>query len=181
MDKETLNICIVGKMNSGKSTLTEAIINKQQNIVSWSDKSYEYESLNNYNCINDYPSVLGKRMLENLKKMDGMVLVISLSDFDISSFREYVFLANQFEIDNLVVFVNKCDLENSLEKKCYAEMEIRNVLEDCSLDFENIPVIYGSALKSLEESNYVNSDIDELVAIMDSWKERKSIKKIKKR
>jgi elongation factor Tu len=84
--------------------------------------------------------------------------------------REHVLLARQVGIQNLVVFLNKCDLVSDPELLEFVEMEVKEILEEYKFDGEGTPFVRGSAVMALEGKNeeYGVSSIDELMAACDS-------------
>jgi len=67
--------------------------------------------------------------------------------------REHVLLARQVGVPNLVVFLNKCDQVDDEELIELVEMEVRELLDFYEFDGENIPIVHGSALAALENSD----------------------------
>lgn len=137
---------------------------------------------NSYNHITEIPDILNKKSISKLEKSSLMILVIQLADGLTPEEREYIFLAKKLGIEKLAILVNNCDLKDSLEKKCFMEMEIRDLL-DCILPHsKDIPIIFESSLDNLKSKK--DDSIDELVKFIDSKKEKnkdnKVLKKIKK-
>ena len=83
--------------------------------------------------------------------------------------REHLTLTKQLGLKNLVVFINKCDAADE-EMIELVEMEIRELLDEMGFTEENSPIVKGSALAALEESNKeLGVDaIEELMRVVDT-------------
>ena len=66
--------------------------------------------------------------------------------------REHLTLTKQLGLKHLVVFINKCDAADE-EMIELVEMEIRELLDEMGFPEENSPIVKGSALAALEDSN----------------------------
>ena len=66
--------------------------------------------------------------------------------------REHLTLTKQLGLKHLVVFINKCDAADD-EMIELVEMEIRELLEEMGFPEENSPIVKGSALAALEDTN----------------------------
>jgi elongation factor Tu len=64
-----------------------------------------------------------------------------------------VLLARQVNVPHMVVFMNKCDQLDDEELLELVEMEIRELLSSYDFPGDDIPIIKGSALAALEDSN----------------------------
>ena len=111
-----------------------------------------------------------KNMISGASQMDGAILVVSASSGAMPQTREHVLLARQVGIQNLVVFLNKCDLVSDPELLEFVEMEVKDILEEYKYDGEGTPFVRGSAIKALEgkTDEYGVGAIDELMAACDS-------------
>ena len=69
----------------------------------------------------------------------------------------------------MVVFINKCDMNDDVELLDLVEMEIRDLLNEYGFDGENTPIIRGSALKALEGDADYENKIYELMDSVDEW------------
>ena len=65
--------------------------------------------------------------------------------------REHIVLAKQIGIEHIVVFINKCDTVDD-EMIELVEMEVREELSMYGYDGDEIPVIAGSALCEIENT-----------------------------
>ena len=100
--------------------------------------------------------------------MDGAILVVAATDGVMAQTREHILLSRQVGVPYIVVFMNKCDMVDDEELLELVEMEITEVLEE--YDFNDCPIIKGSALKALEDPNGEWGDkIMELMDTVDSY------------
>ena len=108
-------------------------------------------------------------MISGASQMDGAILVVSASSGAMPQTREHVLLARQVGIQNLVVFLNKCDLVSDPELLEFVEMEVKDILEEYKYDGEGTPFVRGSAVKALEgkTDEYGIGAIDELMEACD--------------
>jgi elongation factor Tu len=67
--------------------------------------------------------------------------------------REHILLARQVGVPSLVVYMNKIDQVDDPELVDLVEMEVRELLSKYEFDGDNIPIVKGSALAAIEDSN----------------------------
>ena len=67
--------------------------------------------------------------------------------------REHILLARQVGVPALVVFLNKVDQVDDEELLELVEMEVRELLSSYEFPGDDIPIVKGSALAALEDSN----------------------------
>ncbi len=67
--------------------------------------------------------------------------------------REHILLARQVGVPSLVVFLNKVDQVDDEELLELVEMEVRELLSSYDFPGDDIPIVKGSALAALEDSN----------------------------
>jgi elongation factor Tu len=94
-----------------------------------------------------------KNMITGAAQMDGAILVVSASDGPMPQTREHILLARQVGVPYIVVFLNKVDMVDDPELLDLVEMEVRELLTKYSFPGDKIPIIRGSALKSLESGS----------------------------
>jgi elongation factor Tu len=92
-------------------------------------------------------------MITGAAQMDGGILVVSATDGPMPQTREHILLARQVGVPQLVVFMNKVDLVDDPEILELVELEIRELLSAYDFDGDNIPVIPGSAVCALNDTN----------------------------
>jgi len=99
----------------------------------------------------------------------GAVLVVAATDGTMPQTREHLQLIKAVGVKDLIVFVNKADAvdEEMLE---LVEMEMREVLTEFGFDGDNITLIAGSALNTLEGNDpEIGSDkVNELIDAIDN-------------
>jgi elongation factor Tu len=195
--KPHLNIGTIGHVDHGKTTLTSAItkVLSQQNArVKYRDfwsidnapeekergitiqiAHVEYETANRHYAHIDCPGHADyvKNMITGAAQMDGAILVVSAADGPMPQTREHILLARQVNVPAIVVFMNKVDMVDDPEILDLVELEIRELLTGFGFPGDEIPVVRGSALKSMESDgeldNEWNKKILELMAAVDSY------------
>jgi elongation factor Tu len=85
--------------------------------------------------------------------------------------KEHILLAKQVGVPTMVVFLNKVDQVDDPELLELVELEIREELSKRDFDGDNIPIVAGSALAALEDSNEEQGRqaILKLMDAVDSW------------
>ncbi len=195
--KPHLNIGTVGHVDHGKTTLTAAItkiLSKKTNTVSFIDYDQidnapeekergltiqiahiEYQTDNRHYAHIDCPGHADyiKNMVTGAAQMDGAILVVAADDGPMPQTREHILLARQVNVPAIVVFMNKTDLVDDPEILDLVELEVRELLTKYEFPGDDIPIIRGSALKSLESDGdpeaEVNKPIIELMDAVDSF------------
>jgi elongation factor Tu len=110
-------------------------------------------------------------MITGAAQMDGAILVVSAADGPMPQTKEHILLAKQVGVPTMVVFLNKVDQVDDPELLELVELEIREELSKRDFDGDNIPIISGSALAALEDSNEETGRqaILKLMAAVDEW------------
>jgi elongation factor Tu len=182
--KPHLNIGTVGHVDHGKTTLTAAItkvLHESDEGVSFVDYDQidnapeekergltiqiahiEYETANRHYAHIDCPGHADyiKNMVTGAAQMDGAVLVVAADDGPMPQTREHILLARQVNVPAIVVFMNKTDLVDDPEILDLVELEVRELLSKYEFPGDDIPIIRGSALKSLESSGSPDEDVN---------------------
>ena len=192
--KPHVNIGTIGHVDHGKTTLTAAItmtLNKRfgtgeavdfANIdkapeerergITISTAHVEYETPNRHYAHVDCPGHADyvKNMITGAAQMDGSILVVSAADGPMPQTREHILLSRQVGVPYIVVFLNKCDMVDDEELLELVEMEVRELLDAYDFPGDDTPIIRGSALLALEDSNNEWADkIIELFEIVDEY------------
>ena len=195
--KPHLNIGTVGHVDHGKTTLTSAItkvLNKKIGSVEYIEfdkidnapeekergltiqiAHIEYETDNRHYAHIDCPGHADyiKNMITGAAQMDGAILVVAADDGPMPQTREHILLARQVNVPAIVVFMNKVDLVDDPEILDLVELEVRELLTKYEFPGDDIPIVRGSALKSLESDGdpeaEVNKPILELMEAVDSY------------
>ena len=191
--KPHLNIGTIGHVDHGKTTLTAAItkvLNKKSNAVSFVDYDQidnapeekergltiqiahiEYETDNRHYAHIDCPGHADyiKNMITGAAQMDGAILVVAADDGPMPQTREHILLARQVNVPAVVVFMNKTDLVDDPEILDLVELEVRELLTKYEFPGDDIPIVRGSALKSLESDGDPESEINKpILELMDA-------------
>lgn len=189
-----MNIGTIGHVDHGKTTLTAAITKVLSETHGAQTKSYaeidsapeekargitinkahvEYETDNRHYAHVDCPGHADyvKNMITGAAQMDGGILVVSATDGPMPQTREHILLARQVGVPNLVVFLNKMDQMDDPELVELVEMEIRELLDVYEYDGDETPIIHGSALCALEDTNEElgKNAIKELMDAVDTY------------
>jgi elongation factor Tu len=194
--KPHVNIGTIGHVDHGKTTLTSAItkiLNRMNPEVQF--KAYgeidnapeekergltiqiahiEYETSRRHYAHIDCPGHADyiKNMITGAAQMDGAILVVAADDGPMPQTREHILLARQVNVPAVVVFMNKVDLVEDAEILDLVELEVRELLTKYEFPGDKIPVVRGSALKSMEsdgDPGYEwNKKVLELLDAVDS-------------
>jgi len=191
--KPHLNIGTIGHVDHGKTTLTAAItkvLNKKMDKVSFVDYDeidnapeekergltiqiahIEYETENRHYAHIDCPGHADyiKNMITGAAQMDGSILVVAADDGPMPQTREHILLARQVNVPAIVVYMNKTDLVDDPEILDLVELEVRELLSKYEFPGDDIPVVRGSALKSLESDGNPDLDVNKsILELMDA-------------
>lgn len=193
--KPHVNIGTVGHIDHGKTTLTAAITKycgmkgtgkfvaydeidkapeEKERGITIATAHVEYETAKRHYAHVDCPGHADyiKNMITGAAQMDGAIIVVAATDGPMPQTREHVLLARQVGVPTLVVFLNKCDMVDDEELLELVEMEVRELLSTYGFPGDDVPVIRGSALKSLESDKIddpANTCIQELLDACDSF------------
>ena len=190
--KPHCNIGTIGHVDHGKTTLTAAITKvlaervpgnekvdfenidkapeERERGITISTAHVEYQTAKRHYAHVDCPGHADyvKNMITGAAQMDGAILVVAATDGVMAQTKEHILLSRQVGVPYIVVFMNKCDMVDDEELLELVEMEITEVLEE--YDFNDCPIIKGSALKALEDPNGEWGDkIMELMDTVDSY------------
>jgi len=195
--KPHLNIGTIGHVDHGKTTLTSAItkilskemegkveyieFDKIDNAPEEKERGLtiqiahiEYETKKRHYAHIDCPGHADyiKNMVTGAAQMDGAILVVAADDGPMPQTREHILLARQVNVPAIVVFMNKVDLVDDAEILDLVELEVRELLTKYEYPGDKIPVVRGSALKSMESDGdpaaEVNKPVMELLEAVDN-------------
>ena len=190
--KTHCNIGTIGHVDHGKTTLTAAIskvlaervpgnekvdfdnIDKapeeRERGITISTAHIEYQTEKRHYAHVDCPGHADyvKNMITGAAQMDGAILVVAATDGVMAQTKEHILLSRQVGVPYIIVFLNKCDMVDDPELIELVEMEVTEQLEE--YDFNDCPIIKGSALKALEDpSSEWGDKIMELMDTVDSY------------
>jgi elongation factor Tu len=133
----------------------------------------EYETGNRHYAHVDCPGHADyvKNMITGAAQMDGAILVVSAADGPMPQTREHILLARQVGVPALVVYLNKVDQVDDEELLELVELEVRELLSSYDFPGDDIPIVKGSALAVLEDSDAsIGRDtVLELMAAVDEY------------
>ena len=192
--KPHCNIGTIGHVDHGKTTLTAAITKvlaesggaefsaydqidkapeERARGITISTAHVEYETENRHYAHVDCPGHADyvKNMITGAAQMDGAILVVSAADGPMPQTRDHILLARQVGVPALCVFMNKVDQVDDEELLELVEMEIRELLSSYEFPGDDIPIVKGSALAALEDSDEKigKEAIKELMAAVDAY------------
>ena len=192
--KPHVNIGTIGHVDHGKTSLTAAITKvlaeqgkaeftayanidkapeERERGITISTAHVEYETDKRHYAHVDCPGHADyvKNMITGAAQMDGAILVVSAADGPMPQTKEHILLAKQVGVPTMVVFLNKVDQVDDPELLELVELEIREELSKRDFDGDNIPIVSGSALAALEDSNTeIGHDaILKLMDAVDDW------------
>jgi elongation factor Tu len=188
-NKPHVNIGTIGHVDHGKTSLTAAITKyfgeykrydqidaapeEKARGITISTAHVEYETPARHYAHVDCPGHADyvKNMITGAAQMDGAILVCSAADGPMPQTREHILLARQVGVPAIVVFLNKVDQVDDAELLELVELEVRELLSSYDFPGDDIPIIKGSALAALEDSDKkIGEDsIRELMAAVDSY------------
>ena len=179
--KPHVNIGTIGHVDHGKTTLTAAITKtlslgsgnvealaydqidnapeERARGITINTRHVEYETETRHYAHVDCPGHADyvKNMITGAAQMDGAILVVAASDGPLQQTREHVLLARQVGVPAIVVFMNKCDLDDDEELLELVEMDIRDLLSQYDFPGDDTPIVRGSAREALTSTNTDNS------------------------
>ena len=192
--KPHCNIGTIGHVDHGKTSLTAAITKvlaetggatytaydqidkapeEKARGITISTAHVEYETTNRHYAHVDCPGHADyvKNMITGAAQMDGGILVVSAADGPMPQTREHILLARQVGVPALVVFLNKVDMVDDPELLELVELEVRELLTSYGFPGDDIPIVKGSALAALEDSDKKlgHDAILELMTAVDAY------------
>ena len=187
--KPHVNIGTIGHVDHGKTSLTAAITKyfgeykaydqidaapeERARGITISTAHVEYETAARHYAHVDCPGHADyvKNMITGAAQMDGAILVVSAADGPMPQTREHILLAKQVGVPAMVVFLNKVDQVDDPELLELVEMEVRELLTSYDFPGDDIPIITGSALAALEDSNKEIGEeaVRKLMAAVDDY------------
>ena len=192
--KPHCNIGTIGHVDHGKTTLTAAITKVLAEVggaefsdyadidkapeekargITISTAHVEYETEGRHYAHVDCPGHADyvKNMITGAAQMDGAILVVSAADGPMPQTREHILLARQVGVPAIVVYMNKVDQVDDPELLELVEMEIRELLSSYDFPGDDIPIVQGTALGTLEEGDETTGkdSINALMAAVDEY------------
>ncbi|NPD66967.1 elongation factor Tu [Lichenicola cladoniae] len=193
-NKPHCNIGTIGHVDHGKTSLTAAITKtlaksggavytaydqidkapeERARGITISTAHVEYETKNRHYAHVDCPGHADyvKNMITGAAQMDGAILVVSAADGPMPQTREHILLARQVGVPALVVFLNKVDQVDDPELLELVEMEVRELLSSYQFPGDDIPIVKGSALVTLNDGDKTlgENSVIELMAAVDAY------------
>ena len=192
--KPHCNVGTIGHVDHGKTSLTAAITKtlaetggaeftayadidkapeERERGITIATAHVEYETEARHYAHVDCPGHADyvKNMITGAAQMDGAILVVSAADGPMPQTREHILLARQVGVPAIVVYMNKIDQVDDEELLELVEMEIRELLTSYDYPGDDIPIVKGSALACLEDSDEATgkNSILELMKAVDEY------------
>ena len=193
-NKPHCNIGTIGHVDHGKTTLTAAITKvlaeaggadytaydqigkapeEKARGITISTAHVEYATDGRHYAHVDCPGHADyvKNMITGAAQMDGAILVVSAAAGPMPQTREHILLARQVGVPALVVFMNKVAQVDDEELLELVELEIRELLSSYDFPGDDIPIVKGSALAAIEDSDATTGkdSIMELMSAVDDY------------
>ena len=176
-------------MDHGKTTLTAAItkVLAEKKLAKYKDYAsidnapeernrgitinvahLEYETDARHYAHTDCPGHADfiKNMITGASQMDGCILVVGATDGCMPQTKEHILLVKQLGVKDIVVYINKVDAADE-EMVELVEMEVRELLSEMGFNGDEVPIIKGSALCTVEDKN-PELGKDSIVKLMDA-------------
>ena len=192
--KPHVNVGTIGHVDHGKTTLTAAITKclsskglaqtqdfdqidnapeEKERGITINTSHVEYETETRHYAHVDCPGHADyiKNMITGAAQMDGAILVVAATDGPMQQTREHLLLARQVNVPAIVVFMNKVDQVDDPELLELVELEIRELLSSYEFPGDDIPIVSGTALGALEDSDPATGKeaIQALMAAVDDY------------
>ena len=175
--KPHVNVGTIGHVDHGKTTLTAAILKtllgkggaaqdksvdqidsapeEKERGITIATAHVEYETEARHYAHVDCPGHADyvKNMITGAAQMDGAILVVAATDGPMPQTREHILLARQVGVPSVVVFLNKTDLVEDADLIDLVEEEVRDLLKKYEYPGDETPIIRGSAIKALENTD----------------------------
>merc|ERR1712141_508857 len=187
--KPHLNIGTIGHVDHGKTTLTAAItkVLAEKKLAKYKDYAsidnapeernrgisinvahLEYETDARHYAHTDCPGHADfiKNMITGASQMDGCILVVGATDGCMPQTKEHILLVKQLGVKDIVVYINKVDAADD-EMVELVEMEVKELLSEMGFNGDDVPIIKGSALCTVEDKN-PELGKDSIVKLMDA-------------
>ena len=174
--KPHVNVGTIGHVDHGKTTLTAAITKvlgmtgqaelrsfdsidnapeERERGITIAIAHVEYETEARHYAHIDAPGHADyiKNMITGAAQMDGAILVVAAPDGPMPQTREHILLARQVGVPHILVYLNKVDMMEDEELLDLVELELRELLDRYEFPGDEVPIIRGSALQTLESAS----------------------------
>lgn len=150
-----------GQTNHDKKTLINAINSSANNNYEYINFETNKESTN--------------------QNIDTAILVVDVLEGPMPQTREHILHKKQLGIENIIVFINKCDINNNKDLINEVKYLIIDLLFAYGYNKENINIITSSALKALEgKKEYIEKIVELTNKVSEITPNNKKSKKLVK-
>ena len=184
--KMLVNLCTLGHIDHGKTTLTAAITKVLAKLDQKKVRSFDsidnapketvrgvtfaaahvrYETPKRQYVHIDCPDRLDyiKCMIAGATEFDSAILVVSAPDGPMPQTREHILLAREVGVPYIVVALNKVEMVKDPEL-ILVELEIRELLKSYGFPSDNLPIVRVSALGALNGEAKWMASIEALIS-----------------
>ena len=189
--KPHCNIGTIGHVDHGKTTLTAAItrvlaltgdtttkytayadidkhVEERTRGITITASHVEYETAVRHYTHIDCPGHQNyiKNMITGATQMEGVILVVAVTEGPQEQTREHVILSREVGIPYMLVFANKMDALKEPDLAMFVELEVKDLLVTYNFPEES-PFVFGSARTALEETEPTEYGITAVRSLMD--------------
>lgn len=188
-----INVCTLGHVDHGKTTLTAAITKycaefdantkaleyekidktpeEKKRGITINSTTVEYSWKGRHYSHTDCPGHEDyvKNMIVGASQVDAALLVIAATDGVMPQTTEHVLLANQLGIKKLIIVINKCDAVADKELLTLVEEDVKQLIKRYNYDETTTPIVHCSALKANEGDPEAKKGIEKLLDIMNDY------------
>jgi elongation factor Tu len=186
-EKPRVSLCTVGDAGRGKTTLSLALKNvlakyyggtqvtkaelEQVKIPGTDGVRLQYDTPSRTYLHTDVSGSTEqvRSIIASAAPVTGAILVVSPTDRWTQQMIEHIQLCRDSGVQDIVVFMNKCDMVDDEQLLVLTEMEIREQLSEKEYPGDDLPVVRGSALKALEGEAQYEQKIVELTLHLDTY------------
>jgi len=170
--KPHMNICTIGHVDHGKTTLTSAITRylasqgkakyvpfddidkapeEKRRGITINTAHVEYETDKRHYAHIDNPGhkEFVKNMITGTSLTDAAILVVDAASGPMPQTREHILLTRQVGVKTIIIWINKVELVPDKELVKMVELELREMLNEYQFDGDNTPVVHGSAIRAM--------------------------------
>ena len=186
--KPHINVSTIGHVDHGKTTLTAAITavcskmgysksvafdsidnapEEKARGITIKASTVPAETAKNHYSVTDCPGHYDyiKNLIAGASQSDIVILLISAKEGTMAQTNEHILLANQINVKNLIVFINKIDELDDPTLLELCEEEARELA--AANGFPNAKILSGSALGALQGEPKYEEGIKNLLKVLD--------------
>lgn len=187
--KPHCNVCVIGGRGAGKTTLMVAMSRVCQDLTGSRAVNYieldsareekeqrktihcstiEMETGERHYAVTDCPGDMKyvSNTIRALALADAAVLVMDVTRGLSMDGMEDIILAAAMGVPQIIVYLNRCDeLDEDLVE--LIDMDIREALDECGYDGDDVPIIHGNVIDALNDAGPCSDSGRELMYELD--------------